>query len=99
MAYPQAGAVDFFGPELGLPKAVSGHNSYWMWGPGDRSGDPAIVIGLSREALERFYDDVEVAAVFRDPYAMPWRNNMPIHLCRKIRKPLSELWPEVKHYE
>jgi hypothetical protein len=99
MAYPQAAAVDFFGPGLGLPKAVSGHNSYWLWGPGDRSGDPAIVIGLSRESLERLYTEVEVAAVFRDPYAMPWRNNMPIHVCRGIRKPLSELWPEIKHYE
>lgn len=30
--YSQAGAVDFYGPALGLPKAISGHLSYWYWG-------------------------------------------------------------------
>jgi hypothetical protein len=99
MAYPQAGAVDFYGPALGLPKAVSGHNNYWLWGPGERGGDPAIVIGLNEEMLRRFYTDVRISAVYSDPYAMPWRNNLPIHLCRGIKTPLPEFWPELKHYE
>ncbi|HZE18789.1 MAG TPA: glycosyltransferase family 39 protein, partial [Candidatus Angelobacter sp.] len=31
--YGEAGAVDVLGRRYGLPPAISGHNSYWMWGP------------------------------------------------------------------
>ena len=31
--YGEAGAIDYYGPKLGLPKAISGHNSYFDWGP------------------------------------------------------------------
>ena len=37
--YGQAGAIDLFGPALGLPKAISGHNSYFLWGPRDCTGE------------------------------------------------------------
>jgi 4-amino-4-deoxy-L-arabinose transferase-like glycosyltransferase len=29
MNYGEAGAIDFFGKDLGLPHAICGHNSYW----------------------------------------------------------------------
>jgi hypothetical protein len=99
MAYPQAGAVDFFGPRYGLPKAISSHNNYWMWGPGEGSGEILLVMGLNEDILKGLYEEVRVARVFRDPYAMPWRNNMPIFLCRGPRTPLKDIWPELKHYE
>ncbi len=31
--YGEAGAIDYYGPALGLPKAISGHNNYYLWGP------------------------------------------------------------------
>ena len=32
--YGEAGAIDFLGPRHGLPiKAISPHNSYYLWGP------------------------------------------------------------------
>ena len=36
--YGEAGAIDFYGPALGLPKAISGHLNYWYWGPADNIG-------------------------------------------------------------
>ena len=38
--YSEAGAVDFYGPALGLPSAISGHNSFWLWGFGHPSPTP-----------------------------------------------------------
>ncbi len=99
MAYPQAAAVDFFGPRRGLPKAISGHNSYWLWGPGEKSGEVMIVIGIEEATLREFFDQVELAAVARHRYAMPWRNNLPIWICRSPKAPLAEAWPRIKHYE
>ncbi|HSR58014.1 MAG TPA: glycosyltransferase family 39 protein, partial [Candidatus Binataceae bacterium] len=29
--YGEAGAIDFYGPKLGLPHAISGHDNYWYW--------------------------------------------------------------------
>jgi hypothetical protein len=31
--YGQAGAIDFFGRRYGLPPALSGHQTYFLWGP------------------------------------------------------------------
>jgi hypothetical protein len=28
--YGEAGAMEYFGPELGLPPVLSAHNSYWL---------------------------------------------------------------------
>ncbi len=99
MTYPQAGAIDVFGSRYDLPKAISGHNTYWIWGPGELSGEIMIVMGLNQEILNGIFDDVVEARVFRHPYAMPWRNNLPIYLCRGPRMSLKSIWPEFKHYE
>ena len=36
--YGEAGAIDFFGPHLGLPKAISAHQNYYFWGRGSTAG-------------------------------------------------------------
>jgi 4-amino-4-deoxy-L-arabinose transferase-like glycosyltransferase len=36
--YGQAATIDFFGPQYGLPKAISGHQSYFLWGPAKLHG-------------------------------------------------------------
>lgn len=43
--YGEAGAIDFFGRKYGLPPAACAHNNYWLWGPGNRTGDVAIILG------------------------------------------------------
>ena len=60
--YGEAGAMEYFGPALGLPPAVSAHNSYWLWGPGTCSGEVMIVIGDDRERLEELFEAVEPGA-------------------------------------
>ena len=37
--YGEAGAIDRYGPALGLPSAFSGHNVYGEWGPPRDGGD------------------------------------------------------------
>ena len=31
--YGEAGAIDRYGPGLGLPPDYSGANNFWLWGP------------------------------------------------------------------
>src|SRR5260370_12473558 len=40
--YGEARAIDFFGPKLGLPPSISGHQNYFLWGPRDWTGEDAF---------------------------------------------------------
>lgn len=97
-SYGQAGAVSLFGPPLGLPKAVSGHNSFYLWGPGEGEWGTVIVLGEEPEELAPLFDQVVLAGRFSHPYAMPWRNDYPIVICRGGKKPVEEIWPLTKEY-
>src|SRR6267378_1196961 len=57
--YGQAGAIDFLGRRYGLPPALSGHQTYYLWGPRGYSGNCLIVLDDSREVLEREFEHVE----------------------------------------
>ena len=96
--YGEAAAIDFFGPRYGLPKALSGHQSYFLWGPRGYSGEVMIVIGDNRKALEGLFEHVEQAETIRCEYCMPYENDLPVWLCRGLKMPMSELWPKVKKW-
>lgn len=95
--YGQAGAVDLFGPKYGLPKAISGHQSYYLWGPRDYTGESMIVMGDRREVLEKLFSEVKFAARVGHPYAMPYEH-LDIFYCRGLKQPLPEIWPQVKKW-
>jgi hypothetical protein len=99
--YPQAGAIDFYGPALGLPPALSGHLTYYYWGE-ERArsigpGVTVIALGVSANELRPYFDSVEVAGAVHHPYSMPYEN-FPIYLCRGLKVPLIDLWPQLKNW-
>jgi hypothetical protein len=97
--YGQAGAIDFVGEEYGLPEAISGHNSYHVWGPGGCTGEVVISVGVPREDLETVFGEIEQEATVRCEYCMPDEDDLPVYTCRDPRASLQELWPQVKHYD
>src|SRR6516162_3520634 len=54
--YGQAGAIDFFGAKMGLPPAISGHQSYFYWGPRGFTGACMIVMGDEYKTLSQKFD-------------------------------------------
>jgi dolichyl-phosphate-mannose-protein mannosyltransferase len=96
--YGEAGAIDLFGPKLGLPAAISAHNSYYLWGPRGCGGEVLIVIGDDRETLESLFDHVELGGTFTCRDCMPYENDNPIWIARGLRMPIQQLWPRIKHY-
>jgi len=95
--YGEAGAVALLGPRYGLPRPISAHQSYFLWGPGDFDGDTLIVLQDDRESLERLCGSVEEAGVHFHPWGMAEENN-PIFICRGLQVPLRELWPRLKKW-
>jgi hypothetical protein len=98
--YGEAGAIDFYGPALGLPKAISGHVNYWYWGPRDYTGESVIVLGESRERLEQEFEKVEAKGEVGNPYAMA-NEHFTIYLCTKLKggRTLEQVWPTLKVWD
>jgi hypothetical protein len=95
--YGQAGAIDHFGPQYGLPPAISGHQNYFLWGPRAYTGESLIVLDDKMETLERICTHVNKVAHFEHPYSMPYQH-FDIFYCHGLKQPLKVLWPQVKNW-
>jgi hypothetical protein len=95
--YGEAGAIDFFGPRYGLPKAISPHQNYFLWGPRGYTGEVLIILQAEREELEPNCESVEEGAALNHPYAMA-EERYTIFICRGLKQPLPQLWPRLKHW-
>ncbi|HEV8578368.1 MAG TPA: glycosyltransferase family 39 protein [Thermoanaerobaculia bacterium] len=97
--YGEAGAVDVLGRAYGLPGAISGHNSYFLWGPPEESRNVIIVIGGDEEDNRAVCADLQRAGEIRCGRCMPYEDRDPVYVCRGLKMPVRELWPRVRHYE
>jgi 4-amino-4-deoxy-L-arabinose transferase-like glycosyltransferase len=98
--YGAAGAVDLYGGQYGLPRAISGHNSYWWWGPASASdGATTIAVNLSRQYLRTVFSQVIPAGTVATPSGV-WSEERgdPIWVCRGQKRTWAEAWPDAKHY-
>jgi hypothetical protein len=97
--YGEAGAVDLLGRPRGLPRAISGHNNYWLWGPPESGGGTVIAVGSRRERLEPLFGEVTLVARVDNPYGVDnEEQGAPVWLCRRPAASWAELWPRVKRY-
>jgi hypothetical protein len=93
--YGEAGALDFYGPQYGIPQVVSPAGSYWIFGPGDRPGDVVITIGISAATLRGFFDSVRTAATIDHPWAVAEERNLSVNVGTGPRSTLQQLWPSL----
>lgn len=95
--YGQAGAIDFFGRRYGLPPALSGHQTYFLWGPRGYSGNCMIVLDDDKEELEQLFEQVELVGTSDNPYAL--ERNITVWLCKGAKfGTLPQLWPRLKKW-
>jgi hypothetical protein len=96
--YGQAGAIDFLGRGYGLPRALSGHQTWFLWGPRGYSGNCMIVLDDRKEVLEQYWRQVEYVGMSADnPYAL--EKNISIFICKGATfGSLGQLWPKLKRW-
>jgi hypothetical protein len=96
--YGQAGAIDFLGRRYGLPPSLSGHQTWFLWGPRGYSGNCVIVLDDSRERLEQLWDHVEYVGQSADnPYAL--EKQIDVYICRGAKfGNLAQFWPNIKRW-
>jgi hypothetical protein len=99
--YGLAGAIDFLGPrkQPGLPPAISGQNSYWMWGTHGCDADVVIaVVSDSKAELETKYASAELVGRITNPYAMPFERRRGIWLLRGRLPNAPFHWEDERFY-
>lgn len=99
--YGEAGAVNLYGPALGLPPAISSVNSYWLRGAGKEHAPTMIVLGVDREELEKYFLSVKVAG--RTPVVQGVRNeetddHPEIYVARGMKASWITIWPKIRSF-
>jgi 4-amino-4-deoxy-L-arabinose transferase-like glycosyltransferase len=105
--YGEAGAINELGSRTGLPAAVSGHNTYWWWGPGNPRASTVVAIApgpvdvTGYDAyLRQFFTSVRLAATLSNPYGIrnqEWGGH--VYVCTGLRQPWAQLWLRLRHYD
>jgi hypothetical protein len=95
--YGQAGAIDRYGPALGLPRAFSGHNAYADWGPPPARAGPVIAVGLPPRALGHLAGCRVVARIDNRARVDNDERGTSVAVCRGPRRAWEAEWPALRH--
>ena len=93
--YGQAGALDFYGPRLGLPRAIASVGTYWFFGPGSKPGDVSLLIGADPDEVKEFFAQCAVLERVPNAWSVREERNVPVVKCVGPRKSLQALWPSL----
>ena len=99
--YGEAGALNQLAAPGRLPPIISGHNNYYLWGPGTCTGKVLIGVGYSPADFKTTYANVVLAAVEKCEYCVSFEQDVPIVVATNptISIDLARLWSSVKHYD
>ncbi|MGB7297487.1 MAG: glycosyltransferase family 39 protein, partial [Candidatus Aminicenantales bacterium] len=97
--YGEAASLEYYASKYPLPRVISTHNNYWIWGYPKEGVGPIILLRGEEEDHKKGCDEVTLAAVHTCRYCMPYENNAPIYICRGLRVPLAEIWRAEKNFE
>jgi len=97
--YGEAGAVERYRAEYGLPEAYSGANNFWLWGPPPARDDAAIAVNMDPVLLRREFRHVRLVATFQNGLAVSDdEEGVPIFLATGLRHSWATAWPAFRDY-
>ena len=99
--YGEAGAINLYGPQYGLPRAISGVNSFWQRGYGDPPPQTLIIIGFSREGVEKRFESCRLAGHTWNQYGIKneeTEDHPDIWVCGPPRRGWPEFWKDFRYY-
>jgi hypothetical protein len=97
--YGEAGAVERYGPGLGLPKAYGVQNAFWLWGPPAPSAHTAIAVGFDRSQLTPIFRRVEAGTELNNHESINDDEQYePVYLCSGLLRPWTSVWRSLRDY-
>jgi hypothetical protein len=97
--YGEAGALDRYGPALGLPPAYSGANNFWLWGPPPATDTSAIAIYVDPDLLRREFARVRQVATFSNGLGVSDdEQGVQVFVASGLRSPWRRAWTAFRDY-
>jgi len=99
--YGEAGALNLYGPALGLPHAMGLTNSFWYRGYDPRLPQTVIVTGFDLDEGRRLFGSCVVAAKNSNAYGVEneeSRDHPDILLCKNLRMPWPVYWEHHRRF-
>lgn len=99
--YGEGGALNLYGPALGLPHAMSLTNSFWYRGYDPRLPQTVIVAGFDLEEAQRLFASCVVAAKNTNDLNVEneeSRDHPDILLCRGLRRSWPDYWARARRF-
>ena len=99
--YGETGAIDLLGPAYGLPETISSTNSAWFRGYGNPPPKTLIVVGLSREYVEKTFHSCRLAGHNGNPYGIKneeSEDHPDIFVCESPREPWPQFWDDFQSF-
>ncbi|MFJ8755101.1 glycosyltransferase family 39 protein [Streptomyces sp. NPDC102441] len=93
--YGQAGAIDKWGPEYGLPKAYSGHNSYADFGIPGEDKTTVITIGVDPKQFGELFQSCEKRGEYRNDLPVS-DDGQKFMVCRGPLMSWPHLWEQLR---
>jgi hypothetical protein len=91
--YGEAGAVDRFGPGLGLPASYSGQDGYWYWGPPPARATTFVVVGMRESTLDRLFSTCRGVGRLDNGLGVDdQEQGVPLRVCTGLRSPWARTW-------
>jgi hypothetical protein len=97
--YGEAGAIDRYGPGLGLPQVYSGANNFWLWGPPPAADSAALAVNMDPAFLRREFTRVRLVATFRNGLGVSDdEQGTQIFLATGLKSSWALDWPAFRDY-
>ena len=97
--YGEASALIFLGKSYDLPRVISGHNNFYIWGPQGCSGSVLIAVGYDLSDIQAHYGNVTVGGTVNCNYCMNDENGLPVLVATSPIGSLQSEWSSVKHFD
>jgi 4-amino-4-deoxy-L-arabinose transferase-like glycosyltransferase len=97
--YGEAGAIDRFGPAVGLPPAYSGHNGFAEWAVPSGQAGPVVVVGYSDDTERgRLFGSCQQQATLDNGLGLDTEEQgVPVWVCGQPPRPWVQTWEDVRH--
>jgi hypothetical protein len=97
--YGEAGAIARYGPGLGLPRAYSGANNFWLWGPPPAAATDAIAVNPDPAVLRREFAYVRLAGTFWNGIGVSDdEQGVRIYIATGLKTSWARAWPAFRDY-
>ena len=96
--YGEAGAIDRYGPALGLPRAYSAHNAYARFGKPPDSSGPIIVLGYRDPSID-FAGCRAAATVDNGVDLDNEEQGGTVFVCARPAASWDDIWPQLTHLD